>query len=288
MSDSFKRVCFDDDAYKIHITQGKPEADALAVKMHYDPDTVIEYFKEGRGVINIEGKGYAFQEGDVVLITPAELHTSHINDDSPLYRVSIHLSRKLLEPFRCDADAFFEFFEKKKKGQGNVIGAETVKEHGIDRIIDDLEKYAALPEPQYRVLTRCKAIELLHAVSNAAHMNALDVAQPYVESDLINRILQYINNHYTENITLSSVSDHLHHSKYYICIQFKKYVGITITEYINIRRIRLVNDLIRSGYSVHEACYAAGFHNYSNFYRVYLKHMGITPQQFKSNQKDER
>ena len=288
MGETFKRICFDDDVYKLHITRGNPVSDTMASQMHYDPDPIIEYFKEGKGIINIEGKGYPFGQGDVVFITPAELHTSHLSSDTPIYRVSIHLSRKLLDSFDCDADAFFDFFEKKKKGHGNVIGAETVKEYGIDQIIEDLEQYAARSEPQYRVLSRCKAIELLHAMSGAAHMNASDVTQPYVESDLINRILQYINSHYTENITLSTISDHFYHSKYHICIQFKKYVGITITEYINIRRIRLVNDQIRSGYSIHEACYLAGFHNYSNFYRIYAKHMGITPQQFKSNQKNVR
>lgn len=288
MSEPFRRVCFDDEAYKIHITQGMPAVDALAVKMHYDAEPIIEFFKEGRGMINIEGKGYPFQAGDVAYITPAELHTTHFADDTPIYRISIHLSRKLMEPFGCDADAFFNFIENKKKGFGNVIGAEIVKEYGIDGIIESMEKYASRTEQKYRVLARCKAVELLHAMSDAVHMNTADGSQPYLESDLINKILQYINHHYTENITLTSIAEHFFHSKYHICTAFKKYVGVTVTEYINIRRIHFVNDRIRSGYSVHEACFGAGFHNYSNFYRIYTKHMGITPQQFKSNQKNER
>ena len=288
MPSTSKRICFDDEAYKVHITQGNPASDVLTEQMHYDPDPIIEYFKQGQGMINIEGKGYPFQEGDVVFITQEEMHTTYFNDDTPIHRISIHPSRKLLDGFDCSADAFFDFFDTKKKGQGNVIGAETVKAYGIDVLMEDLEKYAARPEPQYRVLTRCKTIELLHAMSGAVHMNTSGTAQPYVESDLINKVLQYINSHYTENIALSTISEHFFHSKYHVCTQFKKYVGITITEYINIQRIRLVNDYIRSGYSVHEACYGAGFHNYSGFYRIYKKHMGITPQQFKSSQKNER
>lgn len=285
MSESFKRTCFDDDAYKIHITQGIPAVDALSVQMHYDPDPIIEFFKEGQGMVNIEGKGYPFRAGDVIYITPSELHTTHFAEGVPIHRVSIHLNRKLLEPFECDADVFFGFIEKKKKGLGNVIGAEIVKEHGIDEIIDTLEKYVSCPEPKYHVLVQCKAIELLHAMSGAVHVNTTEDTQPYLESDLINRILQHINNHYTENITLSTIADHFFHSKYHICTAFKKYVGVTVTEYINIRRIHFVNDQIRSGHSIHEACFEAGFHNYSNFYRIYTKHMGLTPQQFKSNQK---
>lgn len=285
MSDRFRRLFYDDDtAYKIHITQGNPAANALAAQMHYDSHPIIEYFKEGRGIINIEGKGYPFEPGDVIIVTPTELHACHFQEDTAVYRISVHLNKKLLDSFECNADAFFDFFDSRKKGTGNVISAETVKEYRIDEMIETMAKYAAKSDQKHRVLAKCKAIELLHVMSNAVHRNASEPAEPDIESDLINKILQYINNHYKENITLSSIAEHFYHSKYHICTLFKKYVGVTVTEYINIRRIQLVNDLIRSGYSLHEACFEAGFHNYSNFYRVYTKHMGMTPQQFKSSQ----
>lgn len=286
MPDRFRRLFYDEDtAYKIHITQGNPAADELAAQMHYDSHPIIEYFKEGRGIINIEGKGYPFASGDVIIVTPTELHACHFQEDTAVYRISVHLSRKLLEPFDCDVDTFFGFFDKRKKGTGNVISAETVTEYGIDTMIEKLAKYASKPDEKYRVLARCKAIELLHIMSSAVQTNAAEASEPNIESDLINKILQYITNHYKEPLTLSTIAEHFYHSKYHICTMFKKYVGVTVTEYINIRRIHCINDLIRGGYSIHEACFAAGFHNYSNFYRVYTKHMGITPQQFKSKQK---
>ena len=45
----------------------------------------------------------------------------------------------------------------------------------------------------------------------------------------------------------------------------------------------LVNDLIRRGDPVTDACFASGFKNYSNFFRLYKKHTGMTPQEFKNS-----
>lgn len=286
MVDTLQRICYDEDAaYQIHITEGLPSSGSPVAQMHYDPDPIIEYFKQGRGIINIEGKGYPFQEGDVILITPTELHTCHFQEDQSVHRISIHVNKKLLETFDCDSASFFEFVDKRQKGTGNVIRADKVKEYKIDEIIEKMTRYAARSESKYRVLARCAAIELLYVISRALPTANTDIVESDTESALINKILQYINLNYRTDITLSSIAEYFYHSKYHICTMFKKKMGITVTEYINIRRIHHVNDLIRSGYSIHEASFAAGFHNYSNFYRVFTKHMGLTPQQYKSKQK---
>jgi AraC-like DNA-binding protein len=54
-------------------------------------------------------------------------------------------------------------------------------------------------------------------------------------------------------------------------------------DYLALRRIHLVNDLIRRGDPITEACFTAGFKNYSNFFRLYKKHTGLTPQEFKNS-----
>ena len=286
MSNTLQRICFDEDAaYQIHITEGQTASGLPDTQMHYDPEPIIEFFKQGRGIINIEGRGYPFQEGDVIIITPTELHTCIFQEDQPVNRISIHVNKKLLESFDCDPEEFFGFAEHREKGIGNVISAEKVQEFGIDSIIEKMAMYAANSESKYRVLARCKAIELLYVIARALPSAADDIIEPDIESDLISKIIQYINLHYRSPITLTSISEHFYHSKYHICTMFKKYMGITLTEYINIRRIHHANDLIRGGHSIHEACFAAGFHNYSNFYRVFTKHMGMTPQQFKGKQK---
>ena len=51
--------------------------------------------------------------------------------------------------------------------------------------------------------------------------------------------------------------------------------------YVILRRLQRANDWMCQGYSAEEACYRVGFDNYANFFRLYKKHTGISPSQFK-------
>ena len=51
------------------------------------------------------------------------------------------------------------------------------------------------------------------------------------------------------------------------------------------RRIQVFNTMLLQGGTAEENCYKVGFQNYSNFYRLYKKHMGISPSQLKKETK---
>ncbi|MBO5069336.1 MAG: helix-turn-helix transcriptional regulator [Roseburia sp.] len=56
-------------------------------------------------------------------------------------------------------------------------------------------------------------------------------------------------------------------------------------EYLIRRRLVAFNQLVSQNYSLEQASYQVGFHNYPNFYRLYKKYMGFTPAQYKQNLK---
>ena len=143
--------------------------------------------------------------------------------------------------------------------------------------------YASGSSRTDHILLRCKVIELLAAINETIDRQAPSESSPPIENELILEILQYLNTHYREEISLSDVAASVYHSKYHVCHLFKEYIGISMHDYITLRRIHLVNDRIRRGHAIADACYSAGFHNYSNFFRLYKKHMGMTPHQFKAS-----
>ena len=97
------------------------------------------------------------------------------------------------------------------------------------------------------------------------------------------RVRSVMDAYYDDDLSLSEIADRFYHSKYHVCHLFREQVGVTLGDYLVLRRIHLVNDLIRRGDPVTEACFAAGFKNYSNFFRLYKKHTGMTPLEFKNS-----
>ena len=282
MYESYKKECYDlNPHYKVHYSHGVQKYNEKLNHLHYDKDLVIEYFRKGTTSKRIEGNIYSIGEGDIVITTPAELHIPLRTDDCYIEKISIHISESLLSVFGGDQTVFFDKIVNTEKGIGNIIISDIVRELGLDKEFDQCLIYAEDFSLESQVLLSCKIIELLAAISKFIDKDAFKDLSPTSSNKIINQMINYINRHYTEDITLDTLAEKFHFSKYYISHLFKDYVGVSPYDYLIIRRLYICNDLIRGKHTIKEACFLVGFHNYSNFYRLYKKHFKITPQQFR-------
>lgn len=284
MAENLQRICYDSDpACRVHHTVGYADEYALMSQFHYDTSLIFLLFLRGHGEIRIEGRLYGFGEGDMIILNPSELHSCTIDDGEPFERISLHVSESVLDGFGTEGTVLFKAFYERERGVGNVLRAERLKEIGGDRLMMEILAHAAGSGAADPILMRCKVIELLAAINEAVDCGEPTDESPRIENELILDILQYLNTHYSEDISLSEVADRFYHSKYHVCHLFREQVGITMHDYLAMRRIHLVNDLIRRGDPISEACFSAGFRNYSNFFRLYKKHTGVSPQEFKNS-----
>lgn len=284
MAENPQRICYDSDpACRVHHTVGYAEEYALMSQFHYDTSLILLLFLRGHGEIRIEGRLYTFGAGDMIILNPSELHSCTIADDETFERISLHIGENIFDGFGKGIDGLFTAFYERKRGVGNLLHAERLRAIGGDRLMKEILAHAAGNGVADPILLRCKAIELLAAINEAVDGQEPTDESPRIENELILEILQYLNTHYSEDISLSDVADKFYHSKYHVCHLFREQVGITMHDYLALRRIHLVNDLIRRGDPISEACFSAGFRNYSNFFRLYKKHTGMTPQEFKNS-----
>lgn len=289
MSGEYKKECYDiDKNIKIHYSHGVREASSTLGFLHYDEDLIIEFYRKGHSSVHIEGNIYNISEGDVLILNPDELHVTIRSDDCYMEKIVLHVNEGLLSQFGVERLVFFEKISKKEKGKGNLITSSAVSDFSIDENIENCLYLAKENSLENRVLLNCKTIELLSKLSKLIEKDEGEVVNTYTSNDRVNKIIDYINRHHTEEITLDSLSKHFHFSKYYISHLFKDYVGISPYDYLIARRLYCCNNLIRSNHTIKEASLMVGFNNYSNFYRLYKKYFKITPQQFKEQLKTEQ
>ena len=101
---------------------------------------------------------------------------------------------------------------------------------------------------------------------------------------LIFEIIQYIDTHIRNKLSLSELSTELHFSTYYLCHSFKKYTNISLKKYILDKKMELAKQLLPL-YSVTEVSEKIGFNTYSSFFRVFKKQFGVSPSDFKNKLK---
>ena len=127
---------------------------------------------------------------------------------------------------------------------------------------------------------------VLHSLFNAllgTLLNTCNTVPRNSENELIEKILIYFSDHFTEKISLDDVAKEFNYSKYYISHIINDTLHCNFSALVNSYRISLAqNLLISTGKSIGEIAEECGFQNQSSFNRVFAKHVGFSPCKFRS------
>ena len=83
------------------------------------------------------------------------------------------------------------------------------------------------------------------------------------------------------NLNIDDIAEHMFLNKSYISRLFKSETGLTISVYINMRRVMMAKNLLLAGENAMDIFYQCGFSDYTTFYRVFKKYTDMSPEQFK-------
>ncbi|MBO4640585.1 MAG: helix-turn-helix domain-containing protein [Treponema sp.] len=98
--------------------------------------------------------------------------------------------------------------------------------------------------------------------------------------------LNYIREHYRENITLDDILKITSYSKSHFIRLFKKHMGMNLTDYINKYRIeKSCLDLIYTSKNITEIAMGNGFNTVQYFSKTFKSYMKCTPKQYQRNGK---
>jgi AraC-like DNA-binding protein/ligand-binding sensor protein len=112
--------------------------------------------------------------------------------------------------------------------------------------------------------------------------NQLMVTQAHAEPPVITRAKAFIKEHQHEDLTLTGVSKALHMSPFYFCKLFRKWTGITFTNYLSRIRIETAKEqLLNPHVRISEVAYDIGFQSLTHFNRVFRKVVGLSPTQYR-------
>lgn len=278
MENQYQKAYYNDlPGFFVRHTIGPNAVDSTTGYLHLNANRMLLYFIQGSGNLVVEDKAHRIQAGDVIITDSAELF--HCSIDPGVYheRISLHIDPQYWKKFPCDMSPLFRIFTGRNKGEGNLIPAEAVESSGLSAALMDLFNLIQQNPPNRDMLVLSKLIQLLSLLDGLS--GAVDT--PPQKEPLLHRVLRYLNAHCTEDISVAQVADAFHITPSYLAHLFKNRTGLSPWNYVILRRLQRANDLMTQGLSAEEACYRVGFDNYANFFRLYKKHTGISPSQFK-------
>ena len=99
-------------------------------------------------------------------------------------------------------------------------------------------------------------------------------------------ITAYIHSHFTEELSLESISKEFFISCCYLSHQFKRITGFTLTDYIQLTRVRNAQTLLLSTDNpIADIAFQCGFSSFSQFNRAFNKFLHLSPSAFRKDAK---
>ena len=247
--------------------------------MHNHSHYEILYIFGGERILIAEKKQYVLNKNSVALVPPYTLHKTIESAEykQKKYRkYMINFTEDFIGNFQTamEVDVFSAFQRNQVLFQLNDEEADFVK-----NIMMEMKKYNNAENSCDVQVFRLLLCSLLTFFAKKSEKETV-----YNDNILIDKIVDYLEKNYAQEITLDTLAKRFYISKYEISRMFTKNVGISFIEYLT--RVRIENSkklLLDTSLSITQISELAGFNSSSNFARVFKKITGVAPVQYRKN-----
>lgn len=248
-------------------------------RYHHHDGFEIYLFLKGEANYYIEQNCYNMMRGCLFNIRPNELHRVECFNLKVYERVSITIRTPLLRLLSSEQTDLAKCFLDRPFGEGNLVH---LNEHQINEFLFMVHKVENLlnsDEYGHDIIAKSYLNQILVFV-NSLFLKNTQTDLINMMPPIVNKTMQYIDNHLTESITMADVAEHIHHNPTYISRCFKKVTGVPLQQYIIYKRIILAKKYLVEGSSLNDTCRMSGFNDYSNFARTFKKQLGCSPKRY--------
>lgn len=250
--------------------EGKDEAIPRVMHKHDDRFELM-FIRAGKGIYNIDGRTCYVKQGDILLFNANVLH-----DECPTPSEDLLIFSCGVEQLKIDG---LPMNALTTRSQPTVMPCGELYNE-ICQLFDQIWSHV-----NSKRLFRDEIADNLLSVLLLLCRNIWMEKKPQQESSSLllgQRIKDYIDNHYKEDIALSTITTAMNMSQFYLAHVFKAYSGYSPKQYQTRRRIgEAQNLLLSTGLGVTEVANAVGYDNVNNFHRIFNNLVGIPPARYK-------
>lgn len=252
---------------------------AFHIPVHWHDEVEIIYIKKGRITIYIGEEHYPATAGDLFFVNSGELHFMESDDMGveyytllfPLAFLSFQIEDAL------EQEVFLPLRQK------NLLFPVQLKEFEAEKQMTNLIREVIdvndEKEAGYQLRTKILLLELMEGLLKE---NGFQQAAFTSTTGMQREVLAYIQEHYTEKITLAMLAQEFHLSEKYISWYFKEHFSISFMQYVSHLRMTRAKDLLlTTEYSITEVALSCGYPSVNLFIRSFKEMYGVTPLQYR-------
>jgi two-component system, response regulator YesN len=271
----------DDPLGTVHTLKSRIEKEtALKLVFSYavvpDPEKLVDGYHHA----SLAAQHYFFQRHTEIF--SYEREKEMLRDPLSPEEIKAHIHGG--EPLERFLDARFAYWQEEsmnpdnvKKEAGNILKAMYWNKVDLGVLMDYISKMDSSE-------TLEELTGLFHEAKHECEiLLESESRHPHTDNELLDKALMYIHDHFTQEMTLQHVADHIHISRNYFSILFKRFMKINFIDYVIDLRINKAKELLsRTSLKVYEVAGESGFNDVKYFSKLFKKLTGLSPGDYRA------
>ena len=246
---------------------------SMAFPLHWHDRLELLRIRKGSLTLSCANTQVLLQPDDIALISPKLLHSGTAGDDGAVYDVLTFDLNALLNETGPAAQYIQPLCE------GKYIFEPLVQNRLILDRLDSIVAAHQQSSPHHPLQVVGEFYDLLGLLYKNCVIRDMAALPTQKHFD---RAIDYINEHYTENITAATLSRLFGYTESYFCRKFKKQTGLTVMNYIQILRIEKARKLlVETELAVQDIAAQCGFSDTAYFTNRFRSLFRTTPTQLR-------
>lgn len=250
----------------------------MVTPLHWHIEIEILFVEQGTVKVQIAHECHFLKEGDALFVNSKELHSLFATETPCTYHAFVfgeNMCRFSKEHFYTN-----EIVRPLFDGSASLPRSISRADSNYEIIVDKLNKLAHQTSiaANNRFFVLFQTLELLYILKEQYLFSSKK------NNAEIHKCIDYLEEHYSEQLELNDVAALVHMTPSYFCTYFKKHTGYTPFEQLNLIRIKHAMTLLRDkNKKITTIATECGFNSISFFNRKFHEIMNMSPREYQKS-----
>ncbi len=261
--------------------QYKQDSYLKNVELHHHDFFEIYFLVSGDVTYQIESRIVHVMPGDLLLISPRELHQVRIKPEMSIYeRYVLWIAPETLARLSSPQADLSAGLDPTRSGLSNLLRLTPEDRTAVQGLLASLDQECSSEQYGAELLRESLLTQLLVRVNRLSFRQGVCPEEDTRTSRAVDQVVSFINLHYGEALSLDSLAEQFYVSKYHQSHLFQRQMGTSLYRYIQKKRLMISRQLMAQGQKPSEVYTACGFCDYPGFYRAFKAEYGTSPREF--------
>ena len=244
------------------------------VQLHSHQFYEILYCESGNLQYLVGDNRFSIRSGDIILVPPGISHRPifHTEMKEPYSRIVLWVSKDFIQHLSEQLPTLISDKSHYLIRTSNT-SFEYLKDYFLKGVEESISRQLAWQSSLY-YNTGTLLTEIFRIT------NSKDLISPREKESDLDKIITYIENNYTKQISLDETARHFLISKSTLSKMFQSHLNISFYRFVTQRRLIHAKQQIENNEPLEKIGYTCGFNDYATFYRAFKKEYGLSPKEY--------